>query len=1300
MHLLAAAPGRIDDGSEAVDLGQSPGDIVVLTAADTEIACLAAAQARRLAADAGAPTLRLANLLRLAHPLSVDLHVERVVRHARLVVVRLLGGRGYWPYGVDEIEAACRERGIPVAFLPGDDQPDAALARATTLAAPDAWRLWQYLVHGGIDNARHFLAFAATLTGHEADWREPAPLLRAGWWRRSDAHALRDASLRPAPRGEGDRKSPARHNRNEKEPHPEEARSAVSKDGVPTHAAANGKPRAVVVFYRALVQAGDTAAVDALVTALEGEGVDAAAMYVQSLRDPGCAAFVSEALAAWPPDVMLNATSFSVARPDAPEDGPFAAADCPVLQVILAGSGTAAWRDGANGLSARDIAMNVALPEVDGRILSRAIAFKDAARRDAATEADIVAHVPVADRVTFTAKLAAAWCRLRRKAAGERRVAIVLANYPNRDGRMGNGVGLDVPASTVDLLANLAGAGYRVDGAPDEGDALMAALAAGPTNAGIAGRRDGERLMLPDYEIFLGALPATVRDAVRERWGPPTGDPFFRPGELDCGSYAVPALMYGNVAVVLQPARGYNIDPVSSYHDPELPPPHGYLAVHAWLRDVFRADAVVHMGKHGNLEWLPGKAVALSDECFPEIALGPLPNLYPFIVNDPGEGTQAKRRSAAVVVDHLTPPLTRAGPQGGAPEVERLVDEYWEAANLDPRRLPLLSKRIAEAMAESGLDRDLGLPPGAPVADALGKLDAWLCELKELQIRDGLHVFGRSPEGAAHDALLAALVRLPRGTRPQDASLPRALAADLGLAFDPLSAEPTVAWDGPRPAVLASYEGTWRSTGDTVERIEALALDLIAGRCAPDADWTHTRAVLAEVEARLRPAVAASGGAETAALLAGLGGRFVAPGPSGAPTRGRPEVLPTGRNFFSVDVRAVPTPAAWELGWRSASLLVEAHAQKHGDWPRALALSAWGTANMRTGGDDIAQALALLGVRPLWEDATRRVTGFEIMPVSVLGRPRVDVILRVSGFFRDAFAGLIDLFDSAVAAVAARTDEAPRDNPVAYRVAEEVAALTGEGVAEADARRQASFRVFGSPPGAYGAGLQALIDERGWNSAADLAKAYLAWGGYAYGAGAATGGASYGAPAARAFARRLAAVEAVVHNQDNREHDLLDSDDYYQFEGGLVAAVEHLSGRRPTAWHNDHSRPEQPRIGTLEDEISRIVRARATNPKWIAGVMRHGYKGAFEMAATVDYLFAFAATTGAVRDDQFDRVYAAYLEDEAARDFIARSNPAALREMAQRFLEAIDRALWTPRANSARDRLAAMAAQRTAGGDA
>ncbi|HEX7968943.1 MAG TPA: cobaltochelatase subunit CobN, partial [Stellaceae bacterium] len=671
--------------------------------------------------------------------------------------------------------------------------------------------------------------------------------------------------------------------------------------------------------------------------------------------------------------------------------------------------------------------------------------------------------------------------------------------------------------------------------------------------------------------------------------------------------------------------------------------------------------------------------LGLGGGCAPDAVLGELPLIYPFIVNDPGEGTQAKRRAQAVIIDHLTPPLTRAESYGRLAELERLVDEYYSAAGSDPRRIKLLRGQILELVRATGLDRDCGIAEGDADDSALGKLDAYLCELKEMQIRDGLHVFGRAPRGDQLIDLLVALARLPRGRAPAQASLIAALAADLRLGFDPLAADLGAAWHGPRPKALGG-DGAWRTAGDAVERLEALARRLVAGTQSPAKKWQRTRPVLDWIEGTLRPDVIACGDAEIGGLLRGLAGRFVPPGPSGAPTRGRPEVLPTGRNFYSLDTRAVPTPASWQLGWKSAQLLVARHAQDHGRYPRRLALSAWGTSNMRTGGDDIAQALALMGVRPQWERQSGRVTGFEIMPVALLDRPRVDVTLRVSGFFRDAFPNLIDLVDSAARAVAA-LDEPAESNPLAASVAADRAALERKGVPAAEAARRAGYRVFGSKPGAYGAGLQALIDERGWRDDRDLAEAYLAWGSYAYGAGA------QGAPEHALLRDRLAEVEAVVQNQDNREHDLLDSDDYYQFEGGLAVAVRHLAGAAPIVYHNDHSRPENPRIRTLEEEVGRVVHARVVNPKWLKGVMRHGYKGGFEMAATVDYLFAFAATARAVKDHHFDAVYDAYLEDADIRGFLAAHNPHALAEIADRLGEAIDRGFWKPRRNSLRDKL-------------
>ena len=1246
MHLLQAQPGVIADGSQAIDLGQTSGDIVVLSAADTELAMLAAARARL---GDECPSLRLANLMQLSHPMSVDLYVESVIAHARLVVVRLLGGVGYWPYGVEQLCAVCETHGVQLALLPGDDQPDAELTARSSLARDACHRLWQYGVHGGPDNALNFLRYAGELIGRSGDWLEPVPLARAGlYW----------------PRGE-----------------------VSDLDALRVHWQ-SGAPVAAIVFYRALLQAADLAPVDALVEALCERGVNPLPIFCASLKEPVSAGLVGALIDAASPGIVLNATGFSVSAPGAArKTTPFDAPDCPILQVVFAGGNESAWRSTNQGLGARDIAMNVALPEVDGRLLSRAVSFKSEARYDRHTQSSVVAYAPVTDRIEFVAELARRWLRLREAPVGERRVALILANYPNKDGRIGNGVGLDTPAGTIEVLHAMAAAGYRVEDPPGDGQALVERLLSGPSNATVAGREIRETLSLAAYREFLGTLPEAVREAVNGRWGAPEDDPFFVAAR---DAFAISAYRCGNVIVGLQPARGYNIDPAGSYHDPALTPPHGYLAFYAWLRESVGVHAVVHMGKHGNLEWLPGKALALSAACYPEAALGPLPHLYPFIVNDPGEGSQAKRRAQAVIIDHLTPPLTRAESYGPLADLEQLVDEHYEAAGIDPRRLRVLRDEILNLTRHIGLDQDCGIARGDDDDTALAKLDNYLCELKELQIRDGLHVFGLSPRGEQLSDLLVALTRLPRGDgQGADASLLRALAADLALGdFDPLDCELGAAWTGPRPAALAA-DTAWRTCGDTVERLEWLAKGLVDGSRTPEPGWRATRAVLQTIAEVVRPAVAACGESEVAALLAGLDGRFVAPGPSGAPTRGRTDVLPTGRNFYSLDTRTVPTPAAWKLGWRSAGLLVERFRQENGAWPQRLALSAWGTSNMRTGGDDIAQALALLGARPTWEVSSRRVTGFEILPLDLLDRPRVDVTLRISGFFRDAFPAQIDLFDSAVRAVAALTEPA-ESNPLAARVRVDRAALEREGVTADAAARRAGYRVFGSKPGAYGAGLQALMDERCWESDADLARAYVAWGGYAYGAGAA-GAAEHGL-----FEARLGAVEAVLHNQDNREHDLLDSDDYYQFEGGMAAAVRELSGRQPRVYHSDHSRPESPRVRSLEEEIARVVRARVVNPKWIRGVMRHGYKGAFEMAATVDYLFAFAATAHAVADHHFDAVYAAYLDDPAVLDFLRDHNPDALAEMAARLAEACERGLWRPRSNSAGTRLAELAVRGSA----
>ncbi|MBY5841823.1 cobaltochelatase subunit CobN [Rhizobium leguminosarum] len=1364
MHLLLAQQGTISDGEEAIDLGQTPGDILFLSAADSELAAIATAHRDR---GAG-PTLRLASLMSLKHPMSVDTYVERTARHAKLIIVRALGGASYFHYALEALHAAAARAGALIAVLPGDARPDAGLVPFSNIHLDDLNALWAYLIEGGDANARAFLDYAeAILSGVE----KPAPavpLMKAGiWWPGRGLigveewrRVVAEVSSRVVPalsaeleippsvlpdisptRGEIGKslRLPKKGTLEAAALSSEEMERDLSSlisplvgemsgraEGGTTNSTQQASPIVAISFYRALVQSGETGPIEALIEALTTLGLRPLPVFAYSLKDPVSTGILESVFSTLKPDVVINTTGFAVSAPGADRQATVLEAnEAIVLQAILSASSREAWLASSQGLSARDLGMNVALPEVDGRVLARAISFKTAARYDTAVETNIVASQADAGRVRYTAELAANWARLRKTSAHNRRIALVMANYPNRDGRLGNGVGLDTPEGTIEVLKAMWAAGYPVADIPADGDALIRHLMEGPTNSGSDGKIIRETLSLSLYNSFLESLPNKIQDEVRARWGNPENDPYFREGV-----FALPFARFGEVLVGIQPARGYNIDPKESYHSPDLVPPHGYLAFYAFLRGAFGAHAVIHMGKHGNLEWLPGKALALSESCYPEAILGPLPHLYPFIVNDPGEGTQAKRRSAAVIIDHLTPPLTRAESYGPLKDLEALVDEYYEASGGDPRRIRLLSRQILDLVTDIGLDRDAGIAKDESEGEALKKLDAYLCDLKEMQIRDGLHVFGVSPQGRLLTDLTVALARVPRGLgEGGDASLQRAIAADAfgnpsptpphkgegltgrtvspsalvaevaasaavspsplwggvgeGSSFDPLDTDMAAVWTGSRPDILADIlDAPWRTNGDAVERIELLAAKFVSGEMDCPADWKATSAVLSEIKTRLKPSILACGPAEIAGLLKGLDGRFVAPGPSGAPTRGRPDVLPTGRNFYSVDSRAVPTPAAYELGKKSAELLVRRYVQDHGEWPVSFGLTAWGTSNMRTGGDDIAQALALIGVKPLWDMSSRRVTGYEIISPAMLGRPRVDVTLRISGFFRDAFPEQIALFDKAIRAVGALEEDAA-DNPIAERMRGEAARLAAAGLDEVSAKRRAGYRVFGSRPGAYGAGLQALIDEKGWERRADLAEAYLVWGSYAYGAG------EEGKAERGLFEERLRSVQAVIQNQDNREHDLLDSDDYYQFEGGMAAAAEQLAGARPSIYHNDHSRPEKPVIRSLEEEIGRVVRGRVVNPKWISGVMRHGYKGAAEIAATVDYLFAFSATTGAVGEHHFEAVYQAFVADAGVRDFMIEKNPAAFDEMRERLCEAIDRSLWTPRSNSARFHLAA-----------
>ncbi len=1293
MHLLAAKPGGFVDEEGIIDLDQSPADIVILSAADSTIAALSAglASSQLAVKDSQAnsdlstalPSVRIANWLQLLKPAAFDLYEHKVLMHAKLVVVSLLGGKNYWEYAVERLVDWAKGSDRTLILVPGDDSVDPALIESSTVSSIVQHKVWRYLRESGRENTQHLLHFlvdqvlATQAFDTPLQWREPQVLPKAQLYLPDSPFELTSFEQW------------------QQHWHDDDAKRLA------TDAHAVVKQRVALLFYRSHLQSANTQMLDDLITKLREAGLNPLPIAIASLKDAESVALVNAFIERSQASLILNTTGFASNRSQAPQlssqpsefISPFKA-NIPVLQLVLSSSTQDDWEEFSQGLRSRDVAMQVALPELDGRILTRAISFKAASFRDEQAQVDIVRYQLHPNRADFVIELAKKYLQLSQKDNGQKRIALILANYPTKDGRIGNGVGLDTPNSCVNLLKKMQQAGYNTladeQVFPQNGNALIEQLLQSVTNNPNTLHYLGcwQSLDAQVYREQFSQLPKSSQQQITERWGDVTQDHKYRDGRI-----MIAGIRLGTTFVGIQPARGYNLDLLANYHDPDLVPPHSYLAFYFWLRHVYQVDAIVHVGKHGNLEWLPGKGLALSEQCWPDIALGPMPHFYPFIVNDPGEGAQAKRRTQGVIIDHLMPPMSRAETYGELAKLEALVDEYYQAMGMDTRRELWLREQIMEQVEQTHILEELNLntPQLDGLADeearqevVLNELDTYLCDIKEAQIRQGLHILGELPDTQKLTETIIALLRLPRGTSVVDSGLLHNMAADFALYDEPekinvfnptqASAEP---WLGDKPELLQDIDvSLWRTQADTRERLELLAIswvtDYVLGHepLSQLSAYPRSAEQLSYAKNVIKTVLERSVENELNALIAGLKGEFIAPGPSGAPTRGRLDTLPTGRNFYSLDNRSVPSAAAWALGQKSADALIERHLQEHGEYPQQLGLSVWGTATMRTGGDDIAQAFALMGVRPVWAVGSQRVVDIEVIPCMQLGRPRVDVTLRVSGFFRDAFANVMKLYDSAVQAIC-EMDDPGSDNVIAKNVSDRAAQLVAQGMSDDQAKREASFRVFGSKPGAYGAGLQGLIDERCWEQSSDLADAYLNWGGYAY-----TNSEGDGQEAISAFSHQLSTLQVVVQNQDNREHDLLDSDDYYQFQGGMTNAVRELSGSTPEVYHSDHSNPEVPKIRTLKEELNRVIRSRLLNPKWITAMREHGYKGAFEMTASVDYMFAYDATTNMIDDYQYQKVADTLLFDEQNQQFLQDNNPHAMEEMAERLLEAAQRGLW------------------------
>lgn len=1205
--------------------------------------------------------------------------------NADVVVLRLLGGKRAIPEVFDALVQGCRERKVPLIACPGHLEWDEDLVTACTVPLAEVETAFSYLMRGGIQNIHNFLLFLAdtylyTNYGHEAPSPQPwEGIYHPGVSQGTDVETFIQERFNP------------------------------------------GRPTIGILFYRAHWMSGNLEPVDSLIQRLESLGANVLPVFSYSLKhDPEGDGHTSRtfthllAAADGTPRVDCIINTMGMTMGELSQEGATIASgpsleylnrlDVPIIQAILSMGSENEWLGSPLGLGAIDTAMNVALPEFDGRIISVPISFKEQSLDTGSKHlgTPLQRYVPRADRLDLVARLAVKWASLRNKANADKKIAIILSNYPTKDARIGNAVGLDTPASVVKLLWALKSAGYQVDDIPDSGDALVHRIVERCSNDQDSLTEAQLRLAVghvgqQQYRSWFQQFPASVQQELVDTWGEPPGQVYRADDAL-----AIAGIELGNVFIGLQPPRGFGQNPIAVYHSPDLTPTHHYIAYYRWIRDVFHADAMVHVGKHGTLEWLPGKGIGLSASCYPEVALQDIPLFYPFIINNPGEGAQAKRRSHAAIVDHLIPAMTTADSYGDIARLEQLLDEHYQCQTLDPAKLPLLEAQIWGLVKEAELHQDLGVADQPEdFARFMLEIDGYLCEIKDAQIKDGLHTLGQVPQGEQMVGLLCALTRLDTHDIP---SLRRALAEALGLDYPWLLANPGEPVNGNVPSALAELDdgAPVRHSGDLLERLDLLSRhayqELVVRDFHPEdvaavvqgllgkADQ-QTHQVLAHVAASIYPALLRTSD-EIDNLLRGLDGRYIPAGPSGAPTRGMANILPTGRNFYSVDPKTIPSPAAWDMGKALAEGLLNKYLTDEGAYPEMVGLVVWGTSAMRTHGDDVAQVLHLLGVRPVWQPESRRVMGLEVIPLPELGHPRIDVTVRISGFFRDAFPNLIDLLDQAVDMVAG-LDESPEENMVVKHLRQDLelgdrAKATGnlaDSGAESFDRSSALYRVFGSKPGTYGAGILGVLDERNWETAQDLAEVYTAWGGYAYTQK------EHGVNARQQFRRRFGQIVVAAKNQDNREHDIFDSDDYMQYHGGMIATVRAITGQNPRQYFGDSADPTRARVRDLQEEARRVFRSRVVNPKWIDSMKRHGYKGAFELAATVDYMFGYDATAQVVDDWMYKDVTDSYVLDPETQRFFKESNPWALKGIVERLLEAIERGLWEQPPEDMRERL-------------
>lgn len=928
------------------------------------------------------------------------------------------------------------------------------------------------------------------------------------------------------------------------------------------------------------------------------------------------------------------------------------------------------WWDSFTGMDPVELSCNVVQPEFDGVLHGLPLSSKEV------DVEGIAFYAPIQERIEkFVAKVEK-WAVLHAKNNSDKKIAIIFHNYPPTNDSIGSAQGLDSPASVAALLQKMQADGYQTGSLPQDGRQLIEMVAAGVTNdrrflTETQLKKAVGSVAKKDYCDWFERQDPLVQVEMEREWGPAPGNVFYYDDKL-----LIPGIESGNIYVGMQPPRGFGEEPSKIIHSPVCPPPHHYLAFYCWLRDTWQADAVIHVGTHGSLEWLPGKNAGLSCKCYPDLALGDLPDIYPYYVTIVGEGIQAKRRGSACLIGHLNPPSSHADTYEDLAELEKLLDEYAQFKVEHPASVGIVEEQIINKIAVMHLDEDL--PRQELDADSyILKIHAYVEQLKHMQIRTGLHILGKAPEGEELLDFILVLTRVENGSIP---SLPQTIAAAYGFDYYELEARSGEALENGQSGA-ALIDKIWTDCKAVIQHLHAAAfskeglnslleIETVQALSLSEAQQENLKITATYICDVIAPNLAMTRQEITNTLRA-LNGEYIEPGPGGAPTSGRADILPTGRNFFGVDPNNLPTPAAWELGKMLADQVITRYISEENSYPESIGIVLWSDSNMRSNGQCIAEFLYLLGVKPVWQRGSQRVIDLEIIPLPELQRPRIDIMARISGLFRDSMAAAVELLEQAVEMVAG-LDETTEENFVKKHIQSDVEALRGEGLTAAEAVSQASYRIFGCPPGGYGAGVAHLIEEKNWETIADLADVYVRWGAHAYGKN------NNGDFVPQLFRRRLSNIDITIKNMDNHEVHLLNSDDFNAYCGGMNVAVRSIRGKMPKCYIGDSADKAHTETKSLDEEFRRIFRGESMNPKYLEGMKKHGYKGASDLAALVAHAYGWDVTSSVMEDWMYEGFAGKLVLDEDMRQWMQEVNPWALQRITEKLLEAEQRQLWSP----------------------